>query len=238
PHQTLTSVRETIAKVVTQRPDRIAFYAYAHVPWVGKTGQRGFDENDLPSGEGKRALYECGRELLLSAGYKEVGMDHFALPHDPLFQAMEEGTLFRNFMGYVPQQVSPLIGLGVSSISDAWGAFIQNEKDINAYEERVARGEIPIQRGHILSAEDLNARQCILNLMTQFTTSLSSLPPSMVEACKAQLQEAASDHLVEIEEESVTVKEGGKPFIRNICMAFDARLQASKPETQIFSRTI
>src|SRR6185295_1203024 len=117
PFQTLDSVSQTIEAVMRLRPDRIAFYAYAHVPWV-KAGQRHFTEQDLPAGDAKRALYEYGRKLLSGAGYREIGMDHFALESESLWQATCNGTLHRNFMGYIPRLVAPLIGLGVSSISD------------------------------------------------------------------------------------------------------------------------
>jgi len=129
PCQTLQSVEMTVAAVMKQRPDRIAFYGYAHVPWV-KPGQRHFTENDLPVGSAKRRLYKRGRELLLAAGYREIGMDHFALETDSLWPAATSGKLHRNFMGYTSRFVMPLIGLGVSSISDSWDMFAQNDKEI------------------------------------------------------------------------------------------------------------
>lgn len=236
PKQKLASVEDTFKNVIAQKPDRIAFYAYAHVPWVGQTGQRGFNENDLPSGDEKRALYERGRELLESAGYREIGMDHFALPHDNLFAASRDKKLFRNFMGYVPGHVSPMISLGCSSISDSWTAFIQNEKNIDIYQDTVAKGYLPISKGHILTEEDLYIRKHILDLMTQFETSWTD--NAFLNDISARLQEAVNDNLIEMHEGFIRLKEGGKPFIRNICMAFDARLQRQKPGSRIYSRTI
>lgn len=238
PHQTQNTIRTTIQQVIAQRPDRIAFYAYAHVPWVGQTGQRGFDENDLPGGDEKRSLYDLGRSLLQEAGYVEIGMDHFALPHDALLKAADKGTLFRNFMGYVPHHVSPLLGLGVSSISDAWRCFAQNEKNLPSYEAKIAAGQLPLHRGHILTDEDLVLRQVILDLMTKFKTDWSDLPLINHGAVRELLAEAVNDNLIRITPETVTVLEQGKPFIRNICMGFDARLQRNKPDARIFSRTI
>lgn len=238
PHQTETTIQQTIDHVIKQRPDRIAFYAYAHVPWVGKTGQRGFEDSDLPKAQSKRKLYEHGRSLLEAAGYVEVGMDHFALPHDPLFIASSKELLFRNFMGYVPYHVSPLIGLGVSAISDSWTCFTQNEKSLSAYEEKIKRHELPLYRGHVLTSEDLILRRVILDLMTKFKLSWSRLQELDCNIFKSLLQEAENDDLIEMNEEGAFVKEKGKPFIRNICMAFDLRLQRHKPQTQIFSRTI
>src|SRR4051812_8352432 len=153
PLQTLKSVEGTVQAVQRLRPDRIAFYGYAHVPWI-KPGQRRFTEADLPSGDDKRALYELGRKMLEEVGYHEVGMDHFALATDSLWKATTEKTLHRNFMGYTTRQVAPLIGLGVSSIGDSWTVFAQNEKLVETYMSRVEKGEIPIFRGHVLSADD------------------------------------------------------------------------------------
>src|SRR4051812_8821529 len=152
PLQTLNSIEQTIEAVRRLRPDRIAFYSYAHVPWI-KPGQRRFTELDLPTGEDKRALYERGRAMLEEAGYREIGMDHFALETDSLWAAYTKGQLHRNFMGYISRLVAPLIGLGVSSIGDSWEMFAQNEKRLEDYEARVSQGEIPIFRGHELSRE-------------------------------------------------------------------------------------
>lgn len=239
PFQTLQSVEQTIEAVMRLRPDRIAFYAYAHVPWV-KPGQRHFTEKDLPAGERKRELYEFGRGLLASAGYREIGMDHFALENESLWQAALAGTLHRNFMGYTARAVAPLIGLGVSSISDAWEAFAQNEKTIEAYEERVAKGEIPIFRGHKLSREDLVLRRHILNLMTRFETSWAAaeLQVPFLASISERLREMVSDELILLSDTSCKVTEAGRPFLRNICMAFDARLNNGEVSQTLFSRTV
>ena len=126
PLQTLAGVDATMDAVCRMRPDRIALYGYAHVPWI-KPGQRRFTESDLPEGERKRALYELGRERLEREGYREIGLDHFALETDSLWRALRGGTLHRNFMGYTTAFTRPMIGLGVSSIGDAGDAFAQNE---------------------------------------------------------------------------------------------------------------
>ena len=239
PFQTRQSIEHTIKAVNRLRPDRISFYSYAHVPWV-KPGQRHFTENDLPAGEEKRALYELGRRLLEETGYREIGMDHFALEGDSLWRASVAGTLHRNFMGYTSRLVSPLIGLGVSSISDSWNMFVQNEKDLDAYEERVRRGEIPIFRGHRLNHEDVVLRRHILNLMTRLETDWQTpdLYVPYLGDIDAKLAEATSDGLVRVEGRHCEITPRGKPFLRNVCMAFDARMARKTPETQIFSRTI
>ena len=239
PFQNLQSVERTIAAVKRLRPDRIAFYAYAHVPWV-KPGQRHFTEKDLPSGDEKRALYELGRRLLEAEGYREIGMDHFALESDELFQAAITKTLHRNFMGYAPRFVNPLIGLGVSSISDSWDAFVQNEKKLEVYEERVRNGEIPIFRGHKLNREDVILRRHVLNLMTRFKTSWETIEAYVpyLDSVAQSLEELKRDELVKLTGKSCQVTAAGRAFLRNICMAFDARLARDNSTAQLFSRTI
>jgi oxygen-independent coproporphyrinogen-3 oxidase len=238
PLQTRTSVESTMDAVCRLRPDRIALYGYAHVPWI-KPGQRRFTEADLPQGGERRALYELGRERLEREGYREIGLDHFALESDSLWRALQAGKLHRNFMGYTAAFTRPLIGLGVSAIGDAGDAFAQNDKDMLQYQARVMRGELPIQRGHLLDAEDQVLRRHILNLMTRlqtrwdapadYTPHLASVP--------ARLAEFAADGLVELGAASCRVTECGRAFLRNICMAFDARLARRTPDKALFSRT-
>jgi oxygen-independent coproporphyrinogen-3 oxidase len=239
PLQTRKSIEETVEAVRRLRPDRIAFYAYAHVPWI-KPGQRRFTEADLPDGDEKRALYELGRAMLEEAGYREVGMDHFALETDSLWQSAKTGKLHRNFMGYTAHHVAPLIGLGVSAIGDSWSAFAQNEKLLETYQDRVAKGEIPIHRGHVLTDEDRVLRRHILNLMTRMKTDWkdASLRDPWLTDIKARLEEPARDGLLRLDGDECEVFEEGRAFLRNICMAFDARLARKAPQTQLFSKTI
>jgi oxygen-independent coproporphyrinogen-3 oxidase len=239
PLQTLASVDATMDAVCRMRPDRIALYGYAHVPWI-KPGQRRFTESDLPEGEQKRALYELGRERLEREGYREIGLDHFALETDSLWRALRGGTLHRNFMGYTTAFTRPMIGLGVSSIGDAGDAFAQNEKDLQRYQERVALGELPIQRGHLLDAEDQVLRRHILRLMTRLRTDWDQ-PADYTDHISTALQrlaEPAADGLVELGAASCRVTEKGRAYLRNICMAFDARLARRMPDKALFSRTV
>lgn len=222
------------------RPDRISFYSYAHVPWVKGTGQRGFDENDLPTPDQKRHLYEIGKQQLLDNGYIEIGMDHFALPSDEMYESFIRGTLHRNFMGYTASKTQLMIGLGISAISDSWYGFAQNVKTIKEYEEVLSQDRIPVYRGHILSEEDLILRRHILNLMCQFHTSWEAPQLQFAEAeeVKMRLSEMEKDGLIHILPQGIEVTDVGKPFVRNICMAFDLRLQRNVPTTRIFSMTI
>ncbi|MBS1175173.1 MAG: hemN 2 [Burkholderiaceae bacterium] len=240
PHQNLDTMRHTIATTARLAPDRLAFYSYAHVPWIKGNGQRGFNDEDLPSGPEKRALYELGKEMFDELGYVEVGMDHFARPNDTLYQAMNEGRLHRNFMGYTETNTRLMLSLGVSSISDSWYAFAQNEKVLENYLARVGANELPLTRGHLLTAEDLIIRQHILNIMCRMHTDWSD--PAMQFAQLPQavelLKPMQDDGLLEILPNGLKVTEQGRPFVRNIAMAFDVRLWAKQPETRLFSMTI
>lgn len=240
PFQTKENVIHTINKTKELQPDRISFYSYAHVPWVKGVGQRGFDENDLPKNEEKRELYEIGKQLFADMGYVEIGMDHFALPTDSLYKAVVEKTLHRNFMGYTANKTQLMIGLGMSSISDSWYGFAQNVKTVKEYQKLVNEGEIPVFRGHILSEEDLIIRKHILNIMCHFSTSWKEkeLQITNVNVHLEKLQEMVDDGLVEMQQERIIVPEEARPYVRNICMAFDKKLHEKKPETKLFSMTI
>lgn len=241
PFQTQKSIKDTFEKINLLRPDRIAYYSYAHVPWI-KPSQRKFTENDLPQADEKRALYELGRLFLENNGYKEIGMDHFALETDSLWKAYQSKSLHRNFMGYISRKVSPLIGLGVSSISDSWTAFSQNEKHLESYVRQVKDGQIPILRGHVLTEEDLILREHILNLMTQFHTNwdndLKSSARNTLGSATERLSELSRDGLVQLKQNECKITEKGRPYIRNVCMAFDSRLIQKAPQTKLFSQTI
>jgi oxygen-independent coproporphyrinogen-3 oxidase len=240
PHQNKENIKTTIANTVKLRPDRIAYYSYAHVPWIKGVGQRGFDENDLPKDEYKRELYELGKKLFFEAGYEEIGMDHFSLPTDSLYKAMKNKKLHRNFMGYTAGKTHLMIGLGMSSISDSWYSFAQNEKRVEDYVARVNEGKLPVFRGHLLTDEDLLVRKHILNLMCNLETSWEdeSMKLADIDEILERLQEMKDDNLIEVYKNRLVVKEDSRMFVRNVCMAFDLRLAKAKPEERIFSMTI
>lgn len=240
PFQSWESMRETIEKTIRLKPDRIAFYSYAHVPWIKGVGQRGFDENDLPTAEVKRALYENGRNLLEALGYVEIGMDHFSLPTDSLYRSMQQKTIHRNFMGYSSSSTQLMIGLGMSAISDSWYGFAQNDKSVEDYMARVQKGSLPVFRGHLLNEEDLILRRHILNLMcllqTDWKDPQMKIPeiPQILE----RLSEMERDGLIRVADDRLQVTESGRKFVRNIAMAWDLRMIRHQPETRIFSMTI
>jgi oxygen-independent coproporphyrinogen-3 oxidase len=240
PFQEIDDVIDTIEKTKSLEPDRLAFYSYAHVPWIKGNGQRGFKDEDVPKDDAKRKLYEIGKELLYENEYYEIGMDHFALKTDSLYKAFKNNTLHRNFMGYSSSKTQLMVGLGVSSISDSWYGFAQNVKNLEDYYQMLEWDKLPILRGHILTEEDLKIRKHILNLMCQFETSweeksdyFNEIPEIII-----QLKEMENDGLLIISKNGIQITEKGKPFVRNICMAFDLRLKRKAPETELFSMTV
>ena len=240
PHQTLEHVLETIAKTKSLMPDRLAFYSYAHVPWLKGNGQRGYKDSDLPSAEEKRAQYEAGKLELAKAGYVEIGMDHFALETDSLYHSMQDKKLHRNFMGYTASKTQLMVGLGASSISDSWYGFAQNVKGLEEYQHLVENNIIPIFRGHILTDEDIVIRQHILNLMCQLETIWfgESMQFKALPVVMDRLKEMEEDGLLEMTPYQLRITQKGRPFVRNICMAFDIKLHEKAPETRLFSMTI
>ena len=237
PMQTLAHMESSIEKTLQIRPHRISLYSYAHVPWMKGNGQRGFQDADLPSPSLKRAQYESAKNRLLSGGYLEIGMDHFALPTDTLAIAMLAGSLHRNFMGYTHQHTAVLIGLGMSSISDSWNAFSQNEKNLEAYTHLVNQGILPVFRGHILTTEDQLLRTHITALMCHFKTSWEEDFEGL-ENILAALEPMAADGLLTLHKNHIQITAKGQAFVRNVCMAFDARLKVKAPDTQLFSMTV
>ncbi|CAA7387214.1 oxygen-independent coproporphyrinogen III oxidase [Chryseobacterium fistulae] len=239
PHQNWDAMEFTIRKTLELKPDRLAFYSYAHVPWIKGVGQRGFDENDLPNGEEKRRLYEEGKKLLQELGYIEVGMDHFSLPHDELYQSLIHKKLHRNFMGYTSSKTQLMIGLGMSAISDSWYTFAQNVKTVEEYQKMLEEGHIPVVKGHVLNEEDLMIRTHILNLMCQLETTFdiqNSFPE--LENALEMLKEMERDELVEMNGCQIKITDKGRAFTRNVAMVFDLRMMRNKPNTRIFSMTI
>jgi oxygen-independent coproporphyrinogen III oxidase len=239
PLQTLSSIERTIKEVIKLKPDRIAFYSYAHVPWTSKA-QRLFDEADLPDAETKINLYLKGKELLTAAGYADIGMDHFALPHDELFLARKAGTLHRNFMGYTTQHTGLLLGLGVSAISDTGTAFAQNEKTLHNYYEAVRGGNLAISKGYILSEKDKAFKKYILDISCNGATTFKEDHRELLEAYTfPKLEVLAKDGLIEWNAAGLKLTTQGHYFIRVVCSAFDLYLQRSTQRTKpIFSKSI
>lgn len=241
PLQDKMKLANTVLQCISLRPDRIAFYSYAHVPWVSR-GQRLFDERDLPSAGEKLALYMKGRDLFAANGYADIGMDHFALPSDELYKSWQQGALHRNFMGYTSHATGLLLGLGVSAISDAGDAFAQNNKTLSLYYQSINAGQLAVDRGYFLSEEDKEFRRHILDITCKGSSRFSTrYLPVIKDLVWPALTELQHDGLVNIEEEGVEVTAQGRYFLRNICKAFDltlARSQALNSKGPLFSKAV
>ncbi|MGZ5189476.1 MAG: oxygen-independent coproporphyrinogen III oxidase [Flavisolibacter sp.] len=238
PLQTIESIERTINKIIELKPDRIAFYSYAHVPWTSKA-QRLFDESHLPAAEEKILLYLKGKELLMKSGYVDIGMDHFALTTDDLYKSWKAGKLHRNFMGYTTQNSGLLLGLGVSSISDTGNGFAQNEKSLHDYYTMINSGNLAIRKGYFLNETDIAFKKYILDISCKGQTEFDPNHLAILEEYTfPMLREFAKDGLVLWNREGLKLTPQGHYFIRNVCSSFDLYLKDANPVKQIFSKAI
>jgi oxygen-independent coproporphyrinogen III oxidase len=237
PHQSPDTISKTFEKVAELKPDRIAYYSYAHLPSVFPA-QKSF-EQFLPDEADKRNLYEHGKEILKTLGYEQIGMDHFSLPEDPLFIAQENKKLHRNFMGYTEKPSKILLGLGNSAISDIYYAYAQNSKDIDFYKECMQNGQLSLSKGHIMSAEDIHIRETILDLSCNQTATLDTdFWAFNHPALFAKIKAFESEGIVNWQGNQLTITPLGMPFVRNVCMEFDLRMKNRNEEKFLFSRAI
>lgn len=234
PNQTLDSIDLTIKKIEILKPDRIAFYSYAHVPWFSKA-QTHHEKFNLPIGAEKINLFYEGSKKLQKLGYQSIGMDHFALKTNSLYKALKEKTMHRNFMGYIDHFVHPMIGLGSSSISDSWRAFNQNEKDIAQYQKHISNIQLPLVKSHLLDKKQIKTRQYILNIMTQLETLIDEdeLPEIQKNA-----SEMLKDGLIFFEENLLKVSPTGKNFLRNVASLFDESFTQNQNYDKKFSKSV
>ncbi len=240
PLQSLESITRTIRQTIQLKPDRIAFYSYAHVPWTSR-GQRLFDEHDLPTADDKLKLYQRGKDLFTEHGYHDIGMDHFSLPSDDLYLASISGQLHRNFMGYTTQHTTMLVGLGVSAISSTGSSFSQNAKVIHNYYNYINNNTLPLEKGYLLTDEDARFARYILDISCRGKTSILEADQNVVnDTCLSELKKLENDGLIILNGSDVQVTETGKNFTRNICSAFDLYLQRDKKNTEkrVFSNAI
>lgn len=239
PKQTLNSVQDTIGKIIRLKPDRIAYYSYAHVPWL-KPGQRKFTENDLPEGEAKRKLYELGKGLLVEAGYKDIGMDHFSLPNESMYKAQHNNRLHRNFMGYTDKKTSLLLGLGASSISETSNAYMQNLKGVEAYQKSIFEKNFAINKGYILSTKDQTIKKLILELICNYSVKIDLQIYDVDEQIdiRKQLSIMEQEGILTINENQIKVTVLGKNYIRNISAVFDPRYSSLQQTKNIYSKSI
>jgi oxygen-independent coproporphyrinogen-3 oxidase len=245
PLQTLDSFATAVDTVIGLRPDRVAVYSFAYVPWI-RAHQKNIRQEELPAPELKLELFVEARQRFLDAGYRALGMDHFALPGDELTRAGEAGTLHRNFMGYTTRPAPDMLGVGVSAIGDVAGAFAQNTKKLSGYYAALDAGRFPIERGYRLDPDDRIRRHVITELMCNFR-----LDPAAVERrfdidfeayFRQELQELregpVAHGFLELERERIEVTPLGRLFVRNVCMSFDRYLRQKRQERPVFSRTV
>jgi oxygen-independent coproporphyrinogen III oxidase len=237
PFQTSERLKHTIQETIELKPDRIAFYSYAHVPWVSKS-QRAYSEKDLPIPDEKWALYQMGKEMLIAAGYRDVGMDHFALDGDSLFKAREGRELHRNFMGYTHSREKLLLGLGASSISDVGRAYWQNVKSLEGYQDHVLAGLWPVFKGHLHTESDLIRKSHILNLACHFETQVneSEFDDLELTALNSSIQTLIDEDIFIRAGSRLSFTPKGRDLLRMGCAAFDAYLP--QEAEGIFSKAI
>jgi len=243
PKQSLASFERTLGQVVALKPDRIALYAYAHLPQRFKP-QRRIDASALPKAEDKLGMLHMAIERFGASGYDYIGMDHFALHHDTLSVARRQGRLHRNFQGYSTHADSDLIGLGVSAIGRVGAHYCQNAKTLEEYYDSLRRGELPIVRGLSLSRDDLVRRAIIMAVMCQGRVDIESIELAYLVDFRQyfstelrQLEPLVESGLVQLESDGVRVTALGWYFVRAIAMVFDRHLQADKT-VERFSRII
>ncbi|HHQ48874.1 MAG TPA: oxygen-independent coproporphyrinogen III oxidase [Acidobacteria bacterium] len=244
PFQTEERFRDTVRTVIAElAPDRVACFSYAHVPWI-KPHQRRLDEAALPRGWAKFRLFAAAVEEFLAAGYTFVGFDHFARPGDELAEALGEGRIHRNFMGYTVMPATDQVGIGLTSIGDVAGAYAANAKNLAAYHRALADGTLPVDRGILRTPEDelrgAVIRRIICTLELPFAWVEDELgvdPREHFADALAALEPMAADGLVELDATGLRVTPRGRFFLRNLCMPFDAHLETASTRP-IYSRTV
>ena len=234
PMQSESSWARTLQTVVALKPDRVALYGYAHLPARFKP-QRHIDANTLPKASQKTAMLAMALDAMQAAGYVYIGMDHFALPHDPLSIAKRQGRLHRNFQGYSTQPDCDLVSLGVSSIGSIGANYVQNAKNLDEYEDLLNQGRLPVVRGIAMSRDDLTRRSIIMALMCQGQVHFESIESAHLLHFKqhfakelAQLQSMTEQGLVTLTDQTIEVTELGWYFVRAIAMVFDRYVQSDE----------
>ena len=244
PFQNETTFNQTIKKVLTLKPDRLAVFNYAHVPWMIKT-QRKFDEMNLAPPASKLKILKNTISFFTSNGYKMVGMDHFARPNDELFKAINKGELHRNFQGYTTKGGTDLIGIGLTSIGNGQDYYVQNFKDLTTYEQSIDNGQLPVFKGFELSNDDILRKYIIMELMSNFSLNIKKVEEKFqikfneyFSYAITLLKEFEDAQLITITNEKIQVSSTGEMLIRNISMPFDSYLHKIPKNKRKFSKTI
>jgi oxygen-independent coproporphyrinogen III oxidase len=229
PTQTVTDVEHSVELANSLRPDRIALFGYAHVPWM-KSHQKMIDESTLPDGPARLDQAYAAADALVNVGYRRIGLDHFAKPGDPLVKALDAGTLRRNFQGYTTDQAAGLIGVGASAIGSLGDTVIQNAVPLRDYDAAIRSGKLAVAKGIRLSADDFLRRDLIERLMCDMRVDVAAVcsrhgvDPSTLRQEYAGLTALIGDGLVELAGDRITVTELGRPLVRSVCAVFDRYL--------------
>jgi oxygen-independent coproporphyrinogen-3 oxidase len=248
PYQTVEGFRRTLELVLTIRPDRVAVYSFAFVPWI-RAHMKHLPAESLPEPRVKLQLLALAIDAFSAAGYRHIGMDHFALPDDELARAIDSHSLHRNFMGYTVQSAQDMVALGVSGIGDLQGTFVQNVKKLTEYYAALEQGRFPVERGYALDADDIIRRHVITELMCNAHLDVARVERMFDIRFRdyfgAEVGELtgtdspATDGLVRLTDDALDVTPVGRLFIRNVCMVFDRYLRARTAAAQpVFSRTV
>ncbi|MBB1519706.1 oxygen-independent coproporphyrinogen III oxidase [Aquipseudomonas guryensis] len=242
PKQTPESFARTVAEVIALQPDRLSVFNYAHLP-ERFLPQRRINSDDLPSPADKLAMLQGSIEQLTAAGYRYIGMDHFALPDDELATAQEDGTLQRNFQGYTTHGHCDLIGLGVSAISQIGDLYCQNSSDLGNYQQSIDNGQLATLRGLQCNDDDRIRRAVIQQLICEFQLDFATIETQFNIDFRGyfaplwpQLQQQALDGLIDITDRGIDVRPAGRLLVRSVCMLFDHYLE--QQNLQRFSRVI
>ena len=244
PYQTLDSFAETVNKVIGFRPDRIAAFNYAHVPWL-KPHQKLIHPEDIPSPERKLEILKLTIEMLCSGGYEYIGMDHFARPEDELARAQKSKTLYRNFQGYSTKSGADLYGFGMSAISHFRESYAQNTKNIPEYFRALDSGNLATHVGYRMTEDDQIRKYDIMRLMCDLELDRRQVErkfgitfDSYFQSSLAALAQFVNDGLVTLDVDSIRIIGAGRPLLRNIAMCFDAYLASMSKNKPVFSRTV
>ncbi len=243
PDQHPANFYQTVDQVIKLKPDRIALYSFAYVPWL-KKHQTKLDPDDLPTNDEKLDIFLQSREQLLSNGYQAIAMDHFALLEDEMAKAFNEGKLYRNFMGYTVKPADEYVGVGLTSISFLENTFVQNYKTINDYYRLLKEETLPVERGKELTHDDQMRQWVISSLMCRFKIDKVGFQKKFgvkfdeyFSFEKSHIAKCAEEGLIAVGADLIEVSDFGKLFIRNVAMGFDWYLRQPKGHKQ-FSRTI
>ena len=235
PYQTPESFAKNIELAIKLHPDRLVTFSYGHVPWVFKR-QQVLEKHGLPQPEVKQQMYDTAANLLHEAGYKSIGLDHFVLPEDELYKALEEGLLHRNFQGYCTRRTTGQVyAFGATGISQLDSTYAQNTKDIEEYISTTLSGELSVRKGYQLTPKERLAKEVIERMMCNYRINWNEIADTLsisISELKAaihydetQLREMETDGIIKMTSDGISMTQQGHPFVRNVAAALDPLMQ-------------